>query len=143
MRGGRARSATARKSAAALVALAALTAAPARSSLAAGSTAVVEITIHHSRFTPSDLTVRPGRVRFVIRNTDPIDHEFILGDRLVQLRHEAGTETSHGARLGEVTVAAKQIATTTYIFSKEKPLLFGCHLPGHYAYGMRGLVRVG
>jgi uncharacterized cupredoxin-like copper-binding protein len=81
-------------------------------------------------------------VRFVIRNTDPIDHEFILGDRLVQLRHETGTETSHGARPGEVSIEAKQTATTTYVFSKGKPLVFGCHLPGHYAYGMRCLVRV-
>jgi uncharacterized cupredoxin-like copper-binding protein len=24
-----------------------------------------------------------------------------------------------------------------------EPLLFGCHLPGHYAFGMRGEIQVG
>ena len=34
------------------------------------------------------------------------------------------------------------IPGTTYTFDGGN-LLFGCHLPGHYDYGMRGLVVVG
>jgi uncharacterized cupredoxin-like copper-binding protein len=104
----------------------------------------VEIRIHHSRFLPADLHVAPGdTVRFVVRNTDPIDHEFIIGDEEVQARHETGTEAQHGARPGEVSVPAGGTAATTFTFSDPGTLLIGCHLPGHYAYGMRGSVRVG
>jgi uncharacterized cupredoxin-like copper-binding protein len=103
----------------------------------------VGITIHHSAFEPSRVTVRPGeRVTFVVRNTDPIDHELILGNEAVQQRHEAGTEMRHGAVPGEVSVPAGGEAATTYTFTLRRPLEYACHLPGHYAYGMRGLVVV-
>jgi uncharacterized cupredoxin-like copper-binding protein len=104
----------------------------------------VEITIRHSRFLPANLEVAPGTtVTFILRNTDPIDHEFILGDEHVQGRHETGTETHHGAKPGEISVLAGGEASTSYTFSEPGTVLIGCHLPGHYAYGMRGSVRVG
>lgn len=104
----------------------------------------VDITIHHSRFLPANIEVAPGTtVRFVLHNTDPIDHEFIVGDEQVQARHETGTEAHHGAIPGEVSVPAGGEASTAYMFSEPGTLLIGCHLPGHYAYGMRGSVRVG
>lgn len=103
----------------------------------------VEITIHHSRFRPSELSVPAGTmVRFVIRNTDPIDHEFILGDQGVQDRHERGTEPHHEAIPGEVSIPAGKVATTTFRFAEPGMVLLGCHLPGHWDYGMRGLVVV-
>jgi uncharacterized cupredoxin-like copper-binding protein len=104
----------------------------------------VEITIRHSRFLPANFEVAPGTtVTFVLRNTDPIDHEFILGDENAQGRHETGTETHHGAKPGEISVPAGGEASTSYTFSEPGTVLIGCHLPGHYAYGMRGSVRVG
>jgi uncharacterized cupredoxin-like copper-binding protein len=104
----------------------------------------VDVTIHHSRFLPADLDVTAGTtVRFELTNTDPIDHEFIIGNEEVQARHETGTEPRHGAVPGEVSVPAGGAASTTYTFSQPGRLLIGCHLPGHYAYGMRGSVRVG
>lgn len=100
------------------------------------------ITIKHSRFVPARFTFRRGvTVRFVITNTDPIDHEFILGDQAVQRRHETGTEPVHNRVRGEVSVPAGMQAKTTYTFSRPGVLLIGCHAPGHYAYGMRGWVR--
>ena len=104
----------------------------------------VELTIKHSRFAPPAVEVAPGeRVRFVIRNLDPIDHEFILGDAEVQQRHEDGTEAEHGLVPGEVSIPAVAERSTTYEFGDPGTLVFGCHLPGHWAYGMRGTVRVG
>jgi uncharacterized cupredoxin-like copper-binding protein len=110
----------------------------------AGGPETVELVIHHSRFSAEHLQVPLGRaVRFVVRNEDPIDHELIVGDQAVQDRHERGNEAHHGEVPGEVSVPAGTTAATTYVFARPGPVLFGCHIPGHYAYGMRGDVVVG
>ena len=128
-----------------LVAAAAMIALAAACGPAVGSPGprTVQIRIRHSAFSVRSIDVEPGEaVRFVIRNTDPIDHEFIVGDRAVQIAHERGTEAFHPPRPGEVTVPAGGTVETTYTFGTSD-LLFGCHLPGHYAYGMRGALLVG
>jgi uncharacterized cupredoxin-like copper-binding protein len=120
-------------------------AAASRGAAARANAGTVHITIHYSSFAPGSLDVDPGEtVRFVIRNTDPIDHEFILGDEHVQLVHEEGTEAHHAPRPGEVSVPAGETVVTTYTFP-ETPgkLIFGCHLPGHYDFGMHGTVTIG
>lgn len=111
---------------------------------AEGGGRTVTLTIHHSRFSVDELRVRPGEtVRFVVRNTDPIEHELIVGDQSVQDRHEVGTDALHGDRPGEVSVPAGSTAVTTYRFGPAgSPVLFGCHLPGHWAFGMHGTIRV-
>jgi len=135
MRGGSARLALAMLVVAALAAC--------RPAQAEDRMRTVEVTIHYSRFDPSALSFEPGTtVRFEIRNTDPIDHEFILGDEDVQAAHERGTEAHHGARPGEISIPAGTTRITTYTFAEAGTLIFGCHLPGHYGYGMRGTVTV-
>jgi uncharacterized cupredoxin-like copper-binding protein len=112
---------------------------------ATGDTGVptVALDIRHSRFVPDRVAVEPGStVRFVVRNLDPIDHEFIVGPEAVHLRHETGTEARHGAVPGEVSVPAGETAETTYTFRAPGPVAFACHLPGHLAFGMRGEVQV-
>ncbi len=105
----------------------------------------VEVTVHHSQFSVGELRVRPGEtVRFVVRYTDPIAHELIVGDESVPHHPAIGTDPHHGDRAGEVSVAPGATAVTTYRFAKAgSPILFGCHLPGHWAYGMQGVIRVG
>ncbi len=103
----------------------------------------VEVRIHHSKFIEDSFEVTAGAtVTFVIRNTDPIDHEFILGDDAVQARHEKGSEQTHGEVPGEVTVPAGATASTTFRFPKPGKLVYACHLPGHFAYGMKGLITI-
>jgi uncharacterized cupredoxin-like copper-binding protein len=104
----------------------------------------VHVRIGYSAFVPDVIRVEPGEtVRFVVRNDDPIDHEFLIGDETVQHVHEVGTEGHHGARPGEISVPAGQTVATTYTFGGAGSTLFGCHLPGHYAYGMRGTIQIG
>ena len=114
---------------------------------AGGSAGVrtVDITIHYSHFSVSHLSFPAGTtVRFVIRNTDPIDHEFILGTRGIQQLMEHTKERLHdGSVPGQISVPAGTTRATTFTFgASSNNLLFGCHLPGHYAYGMRGSISI-
>ena len=122
-----------------------LCAAAALSGCSEGSSSaeVIAIKVNHSRFSPGTLRVEAGTtITFVVENDDPIDHELIIGDQAVQDRHEKGTEPEHGARPGEITVPAEETRSTTYTFTEPGRLIYGCHLPGHYDYGMRGTIEV-
>ena len=110
-----------------------------------GPTVTVTLTAHHSRFTPSAVTVPAGStVRFVVRNLDPIDHELIVGDAEVHRHHEAGRDAHHhGDVPGEISVPAGETASTTWTAPPiAGDTAFACHLPGHLGYGMAGVVRV-
>lgn len=108
-----------------------------------GGPLVVEVDMKYSRFEPETLRFEAGQeVTFVLRNRDPIDHEFILGDQEVQDGHELGTEPYHDQIPTEVTVPAGQTVETTVRMPGPGELIIGCHLPGHYAYGMKAFVVV-
>lgn len=103
----------------------------------------VEIDIKYSTFSTSAIDVHPGEtVRFKIRNRDPIAHELIIGDPAVQDYHEHGADAHHEGRPGEVSIANNADAETVYTFITKGTLLFGCHLPGHWAYGMKGTISI-
>ena len=104
---------------------------------------VVELTIHYSHFQHARISVPAGQpVTFVIRNTDPIDHEWIVGDAALHERHRTGTEPVHNSRPTEVSISALGERRTTVTFDRPGTLTFICHLPGHEAYGMTGTLVV-
>ena len=104
---------------------------------------VIDVTIHFSKFEPAAISVPAGRpVTFVIHNTDPIDHEWIVGDEALHERHRTGTEPVHNARPTEVSIDALKERRTTVTFAQPGQLTFICHLPGHEAYGMIGTLTV-
>jgi uncharacterized cupredoxin-like copper-binding protein len=103
----------------------------------------VEITIHYSHYEPAAFRVPAGRpVEIVLRNTDPIDHEWIVGDAALHARHRTGTEPYHASRPTEVTIPALSTITTVVTFASPGSLQYICHLPGHEAYGMVGTVTI-
>jgi uncharacterized cupredoxin-like copper-binding protein len=105
--------------------------------------ATVEIPIRYSHFERNVVTIRTGvPITFVLRNGDPIDHEWIVGDAASHERHRTGTEPVHASRPTEVSVAAGMTAITTITFDRPGTYLYICHLPGHEAYGMVGKVVV-
>ena len=107
------------------------------------ATQEVQVTIKDSRFIPDHFEFAAGTtVMFVVENTDPIDHEFLIGDEDVQQAHEDGTEAHHGAKPGEISIPIGETRTTTYTFDEPGTILIGCHLPSHYDYGMRGDITV-
>ncbi len=106
-------------------------------------TVTVRLDVKHSRFSPSSVVVRRHTtVRFVVVNHDPIGHELIVGDAAVHALHAMGTEATHPPRPGEVSVPPNSRATTTFMFHDVGPVLYACHLPGHFEYGMKGTVEV-
>ena len=109
----------------------------------AAAPVTVEVTIHHSRFSPSVVVVPRGRpVTIVLRNEDPIDHEWIVGTDSVHEAHRSGTEERHEHRATEVSVPALTTRSTTITFPRSGPVTFICHLPAHEAYGMVGVLLV-
>ncbi len=104
---------------------------------------VVDLTIHYSRFEPAAVSVPAGReITFVITNSDPIDHEWIVGDAALHERHRTGTEPVHDARPTEISIDGGAERRTTVTFDRPGTFTFICHLPGHEAHGMTGALTV-
>jgi uncharacterized cupredoxin-like copper-binding protein len=79
-----------------------------------------------------------------VNNDDPIGHELIIGDSEVHRRHETGTEPVHAPRPGEISVPGSSTAETTFRFdgTADTSVVYACHLPGHFRYGMSGVVDI-
>lgn len=125
------------------LAIAVLTGLSANAAARANDPIEIPITIHYSHFGPDLVAVPVGRpVTFVITNSDPIDHEWIVGDSATHERHRAGTEPVHDTRPTEITIPAGTVRRTTVTFSAPGSEQYICHLPGHEAYGMVGTVVI-
>ena len=102
------------------------------------------------RFDPSTLTVKAGEtVQFQVTNTGKLEHEFVLGDQLMQDQHEQemrGKGGMSGMQIGgtnAIDVAPGQLKTLTFTFPATPGIyLYGCHVTGHYAAGMHGTVTI-
>ena len=105
----------------------------------------VRVILGHLRFAPDTVTVEAGtRVKFVLVNSDAIDHEFALGTEEVQQRYESMMMGGHAMMRssGSAAVPAGETVELTHTFDEPGTLIYGCHLPGHYGGGMRGTVTV-
>ena len=103
----------------------------------------VTISFRLSRFEPSAVRVPAGvPVVITLRNDDPIGHEWIVGTSDIHEVHRTGTDPVHDTRPTEVTVPAYASRTTTLTFDQAGTYEFICHLPGHEAYGMKGVLSV-
>ena len=106
-------------------------------------TTSVTIEIHYSHFNPSEIAVPIGvPVTITLRNDDPIDHEWIIGDDAIQQKHRTGTELLHPVRPTEQVIPALSTRVTTITFDAPATWKYICHLPGHEAYGMVGVASI-
>ncbi|GEM_PF-152874 len=99
------------------------------------------------RFTPDKLSIRAGQtIRFIITNTGRIAHEFVLGPASLQRRHEtemrADEKMNSRAEPNEVALPPGATRTLTWTFTRAGRIEYGCHLPGHFAAGMKGWISV-
>ena len=103
----------------------------------------ITLTIHYSAFDRAELRVPRGvPITFVLVNEDPIDHEWLIGDDGFHAAHRTGTHATHGEVPIEVTIPALETAETTITFEEAGTFAYICHLPGHEAYGMVGVLTV-
>jgi uncharacterized cupredoxin-like copper-binding protein len=112
------------------------------------------------------------RVTFAVTNAGKLPHEFILGDRTTQLDHErqmqaaaasGGHAHDHGpgdhaaggghvhdhgpgdhaaAGNGAIAVPPGETKRLTWTFDEPGIILYGCHVLGHWAAGMKGTIVV-
>lgn len=98
------------------------------------------------RFAPQKLTVKQGEtIRFVVKNSGKVKHEFVLGTEAEHRRHYAQMmkfpEMEH-ADPNMVTVAPGQVGEVVWQFTKAGQVDFACLHPGHYDAGMKGAIKV-
>lgn len=98
------------------------------------------------RFSPASITVMQGEtVRFVVKNSGNIQHEFVLGTVKELKEHYAAMkkfpEMEH-AEENMVKVAAGQTGEVVWKFTRSGTVDFACLEPGHYDAGMKGRVTV-
>jgi uncharacterized cupredoxin-like copper-binding protein len=111
---------------------------------------VVSVTLGELFFAPKALEVPAGRpIRFEVTNPGALPHELLIGDRHAQDEAEkqmakggAAASHSHGDEAPSLYLEAGQRGTLEVTFDEPGELLIGCHVPGHWAAGMRGTLSV-
>jgi uncharacterized cupredoxin-like copper-binding protein len=112
-----------------------------------GSGNRIEVRLTDSfRIEPGDFTVPAGEpVTFVVKNGGVLDHEFFVGDEATQAEHDKEMLSSGGtAKDGATGIGVKpgQTKELTMTFAAAGPTLAACHIPGHYAGGMKTTITV-
>ena len=117
----------------------------------AGDAAAVKRTIDVSmgddmRFSPEKLTVRQGEtIRFVVRNTGTLLHEFVIGTPAENARHAELMLKFPGMEHDEpymAHVAPGKAGEIVWLFNKAGEFEFACLMAGHFQAGMVGTITV-
>ena len=118
-----------------------------RAGNAAEVTRDVEITMDDSmRFRPASIQVSRGEtVRFILKNTGSVQHEFVLGNEKELAAHAAMMRRMPNMRHADpnmMTLPAGRAGELVWHFSTTGAVGFACLQPGHYDAGMKGEVVV-
>lgn len=99
------------------------------------------------RMEPCSIRVRVGvPVTFVVTNSGANPHEFFVGDASAQAAHDQemlsmGSMPMHDEADG-VALVPGETKELTHTFMAPGEYLAGCHVPGHYAAGMKATIAV-
>lgn len=98
------------------------------------------------RFKPSDIQVKKGEtIRFVLKNTDTVKHEFSLGTEKELLEHYEVMKKFPNMEHDEpnkISLAPGKQGEVIWQFTNAGAVDFACLHPGHYDAGMKGQVKV-
>lgn len=118
----------------------------------------IEIIAKDIEFDHKSIKVTAGEtIRFVIRSTGALVHEFTIGPASMQKTHQAEmlkmmesgklevdriVDDSGHSHPNTVLIAPKKTEEIIWKFAKAGDLEFGCNIPGHYEEGMKGKFEV-
>lgn len=115
---------------------------------------------------PRMITVKAGEtVKFVVTNTGKLPHEFVLGDKAEQARHEKemqamqnmsmqgmdmkdmGSMSMQGMSMMDndpngIMLKPGETRVLIWTFTQPGTIEYACHEPGHYAAGMVGTITI-
>jgi uncharacterized cupredoxin-like copper-binding protein len=98
------------------------------------------------RFTPDRIGVRQGEtVKFVVRNTGKVMHEFVIGTKAENARHAAMMVKFPNMEHDEphmVHVPPGKTGDIVWTFNRAGQFEFACLIAGHYQGGMVGTIMV-
>ena len=98
------------------------------------------------RFTPDSIEVRQGEtVKFVVRNSGKVMHEFVIGTAAENARHAELMVKFPGMEHDEpymAHVAPGQTGQIVWTFNRAGEFEFACLIAGHYQGGMVGTILV-
>ncbi len=114
------------------------------------SSRTVQITMRESDgkmvFIPERIEVKRGeQIRFVLRNSGALEHEFILASRDENLKHAEAMKKNPEMEHDDPNAKRVQPAKSGEIvwrFTKRGEFEYGCLIPGHREAGMIGTVIV-
>lgn len=119
------------------------------------SPATVQVTMDEFLYRPRRIQVPAGvPITFEVANDGLVDHELVIGDVHVQEEAEEAMAASGGhgdghggghAHDGDVPTLYLEPGETGTIeatFDEPGTLLIGCHVPGHWAAGMKGFLDI-
>lgn len=92
----------------------------------------ITVDIKEFKFTPSEIQIKPGKVKFEVTNSGSAVHEFLI--------FESGKTTPI---VSMKNMANGQTVESNVVEIKEGVYDMGCYLPGHFEAGMKGKIVVG
>lgn len=107
---------------------------------------VIRIAADDIKFVPKSVTVKVGQtVKFVITNHGVLLHEFVIGDQVEQAEHEQEMQSMRAMEHKDpnaVSVKPGETQALVWKFTSVGATEYACHVPGHYAAGMLGIIQV-
>ncbi len=98
------------------------------------------------RFTPERIEVRQGEtVRFVVRNSGKVMHEFVIGTKAENAKHADLMVKFPNMEHDEpymAHVAPGKSGLIVWTFNRTGEFEFACLIAGHYQSGMVGTIKV-
>jgi len=112
---------------------------------------LIPMTVDGYHFVPDHVVVSQGEtVRFVVTNPTDMAHEVYIGTPAEQQDDESVHQSAAPMDQAKVTshmgygeyLAAYSSIDFVYHFSGAQEVMIGCHLPGHWAKGMKATITV-
>jgi len=109
---------------------------------------VVTIYAKEFKFIPSEISINAGKTKFILVNDGVSEHELVvyeaskkdIVDKAELAEDEATIEKNILFEIEEVH--PRESGETDVLILQEGTYVMGCHVPGHYAAGMKGTIEI-